>query len=42
VRERIGAGELGEDAKTALESLKVTLRESHLAWASYETRLQAG
>jgi 6-pyruvoyl-tetrahydropterin synthase len=42
VRERIRAGALGEDAKTALESLKVTLRESHLAWASYETRLQAG
>jgi 6-pyruvoyl-tetrahydropterin synthase len=42
VRERIRAGALGEDAKAALESLKVTLRESHLAWASYETRLQAG
>jgi len=42
VRERIRAGELGEEAKTALESLKVMLRESHLAWASYETRLQAG
>ena len=42
VRERIRAGALGEEAKTALESVKVTLRESHLAWASYETRLQAG
>ena len=41
VRERIRAGALGEEAKTALESLKVTLRESHLAWASYETRLEA-
>ena len=33
---------LGEEAKTALESLQVTLRESHLAWASYEAGLQAG
>jgi 6-pyruvoyl-tetrahydropterin synthase len=42
VRARIRAGALGDDAKTALESLKVILRESHLAWASYETRLQGG
>jgi 6-pyruvoyl-tetrahydropterin synthase len=42
VRERIRDGALGEEAKTALDSLKVTLRESHLAWASYETGLQAG
>jgi 6-pyruvoyl-tetrahydropterin synthase len=41
VRDRIRDGALGEEAKTALDSLKVTLRESHLAWASYETRLQA-
>jgi 6-pyruvoyltetrahydropterin/6-carboxytetrahydropterin synthase len=42
LRERIRDGALGEDAKTALASLKVTLRESHLAWASYESGLQAG
>jgi 6-pyruvoyl-tetrahydropterin synthase len=42
VRDRIRAGALGEEAKTALASLKVTLRESHLAWASYETGFQAG
>ena len=41
VRDRIQAGALGEDAKAAIDSLKVTLRESHLAWASYETRLGA-
>ena len=42
VRERIHGGALGEDAKAALESVKVTLRESHLAWASYEAGLRAG
>jgi len=42
VRDRIGDGALGEEAKTALESMKVTLRESHVAWASYETGLQGG
>ncbi len=41
VRDRIQGGALGQEAKTALDSLKVTLRESHLAWASYETGLQA-
>ena len=41
VRERIRDGALGEEAKTALASLRVTLRESHLAWASYEAGLQA-
>jgi 6-pyruvoyl-tetrahydropterin synthase len=41
VRDRIRDGALGEEAKTALAGLKVTLRESHLAWASYETGLQA-
>ena len=41
VRDRIQGGALGDEAKTALESLKVTLRESHLAWASYETGFQA-
>jgi 6-pyruvoyl-tetrahydropterin synthase len=42
LRERIREGALGEEAKTALASLKVTLRESHVAWASYESGLQAG
>ena len=41
VRERIREGALGEEANTALASLKVTLRKSHLAWASYEAGLQA-
>jgi 6-pyruvoyltetrahydropterin/6-carboxytetrahydropterin synthase len=42
VRARILDGALGDEAKDALQGIKVTLRESHLAWASYETRLQAG
>lgn len=42
VRDLIGTGALGEDAKTALDSVKVTLRESHLAWASYDAALQSG
>jgi 6-pyruvoyl-tetrahydropterin synthase len=42
VRERIRGGALGEEVKTALAALKVTLRESHVAWASYETGLGAG
>jgi 6-pyruvoyl-tetrahydropterin synthase len=41
-RDRIREGALGEEAKTALAALKVTLRESHVAWASYETGLGAG
>ena len=36
--ERIHAGELGRDAG-GLASLLVTLRESHVAWASYERDL---
>ena len=36
--ERIHAGDLGRDA-AELASLLVTLRESHLAWASYERDL---
>ena len=36
--ERIRAGELGE-AGGDLSSLKVTLHESHVAWASYESEL---
>jgi len=39
VRARILAGALGDEAKGALHGVKVTLRESHLAWASYEARL---
>jgi 6-pyruvoyl-tetrahydropterin synthase len=41
-RVQILHGALGDEAKGALQGIKVTLRESHLAWASYETRLQAG
>jgi 6-pyruvoyltetrahydropterin/6-carboxytetrahydropterin synthase len=39
VRDRIVAGALGEDG-AALEAIKVTLGESHVAWASYETELR--
>lgn len=37
---RIAAGDLGETA-TGLTALKVTLGESHAAWASYEGALPA-
>ncbi len=36
--ERVRSGGLGAGA-AALASLRVTLRESHVAWASYETAL---
>lgn len=36
VRGRIGAGALGEGAARAFHSLKITLGESHVAWASFE------
>lgn len=36
---RIRAGALGDDARTEIDSLAVTLHESHLAWARYETAL---
>jgi 6-pyruvoyl-tetrahydropterin synthase len=36
--ERIEAGDVGEHARS-LESLVVTLHESHIAWASYERAL---
>lgn len=39
VRARIRNGALGEVAPGALDSVKVTLGESHVAWASYETSL---
>jgi 6-pyruvoyltetrahydropterin/6-carboxytetrahydropterin synthase len=39
VRERILEGAVGEDAKRSLHALKVTLSESHVAWASYETSI---
>jgi 6-pyruvoyl-tetrahydropterin synthase len=35
---RIAAGELGEGAR-GITSLRVVLRESHLAWAAYEADL---
>ena len=40
VRARIADGALGEEANSALDVVKITLRESHLAWASYEVRLR--
>ena len=40
VRDRIAAGALGDDARSALEAIKVTLGESHIAWASYEAKLR--
>jgi 6-pyruvoyltetrahydropterin/6-carboxytetrahydropterin synthase len=40
VRARIVDGALGEEAQSTLDGVKVTLRESHLAWASYDTRLR--
>jgi len=36
--ERVHAGDLGEAAR-GLDALTVTLRESHIAWASYERAL---
>ena len=36
--ERVHAGDLGEAAR-GLDALTVTLRESHVAWASYERAL---
>jgi 6-pyruvoyltetrahydropterin/6-carboxytetrahydropterin synthase len=41
VRVRIQEGALGADAGTALASLKVTLGESHVAWASYEADISS-
>lgn len=38
IHARISAGDLGPHAK-GLSSLKVTLHESHIAWASYEGAL---
>ena len=35
----VHAGKLGENAR-GIESLRVTLRESHVAWAAYEGSLQ--
>ena len=40
VRAQILADALGEEAKGAITGVKVTLHESHLASASYETGLQ--
>ena len=41
VAARIAAGELGANAD-GLSQLKVTLHESHVAWAAYEDALPAG
>jgi len=38
LRARIAAGDLGPHA-SGLSAMKVTLRESHIAWASYEAPL---
>jgi 6-pyruvoyltetrahydropterin/6-carboxytetrahydropterin synthase len=38
---KIVAGELGTEARR-LCKLRITLRESHVAWASYEAELDAG
>ena len=39
MREAIGEGRLGA-AAAAIESLRVVLHESHIAWAAYEGRLR--
>ena len=39
VRDRFLKGTLGEEG-AELEAIKVTLGESHVAWASYETKLR--
>lgn len=39
-RDRITAGALGGQTETVFDSIKVTLSESHIAWASYETGLR--
>ena len=41
IRARIKAGDLGSHAD-GLSSMKVTLHESHIAWASYESDLSDG
>ena len=41
MREAIGSGRLGPEAE-AIESLRVVLHESHVAWASYEAGLRDG
>ena len=38
---RVDAGELGPESR-GLSSLKVTLHESHVAWASYEGQVREG
>lgn len=40
LRERIGAGALGPGAE-GIKTLRITLRESHVAWAAYEGPLGA-
>ena len=40
VRARVLEGALGAEARGAIAAVKVTLRESHVAWASYETVLE--
>jgi 6-pyruvoyl-tetrahydropterin synthase len=40
--EGVRAGRLGDGARVGLASLRVSLHESHLAWAAYEAALDAG
>ncbi|MEZ5930887.1 MAG: 6-carboxytetrahydropterin synthase [Alphaproteobacteria bacterium] len=40
VAKRIHDGALGAEAKAAMDGIKVTLGESHVAWASYEMALK--
>jgi 6-pyruvoyltetrahydropterin/6-carboxytetrahydropterin synthase len=40
VAARLAAGELGASAR-GIQSMRVVLHESHLAWAAYESELSA-
>jgi 6-pyruvoyl-tetrahydropterin synthase len=42
VRQRIVEGALGADGDRAFQSLRVSLGESHVAWASYEGPVARG
>jgi 6-pyruvoyl-tetrahydropterin synthase len=39
LKTRIAQGDLGADAAKNLHSMKVTLHESHIAWASFEGKV---
>ncbi len=40
LRDSVSAGDLGSDAATRLTAMKVTLRESPVAWAAFEAQLR--